>query len=160
MVKSLSTLPLLTLLTLPLFFCSCPSLAIDKCLYNGKITYTDLPCPPGSETLPFSGHVTPADDPAAAHKRYLADQKKLNQLLKANEQQDKQDQHDARVAAQLARQEQMKEIRCTKLDARRRAALQNKLKNKRGTPKQIEHAERLAEKAEDIYAEQCLTSGP
>jgi len=153
MHPSIYSLPVISLLLI--LFSPAPSFAIDKCLHNGHVTYTDLPCPEGSDTEPFTGEVAPATDTAGAKRRYLADQKKLRQVLKENQLQDRQSQHDAGIAARLNKQEMDKQNRCKKLDARRKAAQQNQVNNKHGNNKQIDRAKLLTQRAEDNYSEQC-----
>jgi len=143
------------LLLCTLFMCS-SACAIDKCLNNGQVTYTDLSCPEGSDTEPFTGQVAPATDPVGAKQRYLADQKKLKQVVRENELEQRQSQRDAGIAARLNQQEQDKQNRCKKLDARRKAAQQNQVNNKHGNKKQIDRAKLLTQRSEDHYAQQCL----
>jgi len=156
------TLPRALIITsalLALFLlCSNLANAITKCIKNGSITYTDLPCPEDATTAPFTGHVAPPDDPEAARQRYLSDQKKLQQIHHENELLEQKQQHDAQRAAQYAQQAKAREYRCKNLDTRRKQAQLNKSKNKHGLSKQqSEQVQLQAEQAQYNYAAQCST---
>lgn len=153
----LLTLSFTTALLLLFMLCSSLANAITKCIKNGSITYTDLPCPEDSITEPFTAPVTPPDDAEGSRQRYVADQKKLQQIRLENERIDQKQQRDAKSAAHYARLVKEKEYRCKKLDTRRKMAQLNQSKNKPGMNKhKSDQAQLLAKQAEDNYAAQCL----
>jgi len=149
-----ATITITVLATAPL---NVPAVAaITKCIKNGEVTYTDLPCPSDAQTIPFDGHVAPPDDPEAAHQRHLDDQRKLEQIRLENQRLEDRQQREARSAAQYEKQRKEKELMCKKLNTRRKLAQQNQSDYPPAINKRKADQARLqAQLAEDKYAEYC-----
>ena len=122
-------------------FISDYAVAINKCVVNGSTTYTDQPCPAEANASSFTQQIIPPNDPAAAQQRYLADQKKLNQINQKKAQDEKQQERDAKSLAQQNKLAKEKEYKCKNLDLKRRATQQRQaILKHNGTKKQAEQS--------------------
>jgi hypothetical protein len=129
---------------------------INKCRLNGQITYTDRACPKDATALPFSASVAPPSDPNAAQQRFLSDQKQLQQITKQHEQLERQQASDAKKIMRQARSAQDQELRCKKLDAKRKSARLNSGEIRRkGNSKKNQQAQLQVQLAEDKFSALC-----
>jgi hypothetical protein len=144
------------LIALTALFISDAIFAINKCEQGGKITYTDQPCANDATTLPYTEHVSPPDDPAAARQRYLADKKQLEQINKLKAREEKQTSRDALVYARQQKSAQDQELICKNLDLKRQIANQNQIEAKtRGKRTQIKKSQLQMQQAENNYTRTC-----
>lgn len=143
-------------IALSLFFNSGNSFAVNKCDANGNITYTDQPCPKEATILPYTSHVSPPDDPAAAKQRYLADKKKLDQINKQKAQEEKQLRHDAQAYEHQKKLAKDHELKCKNLDMKREIAHQQQIDAKhKGNASKIKKSQLQTQQAENNYAKSC-----
>ncbi len=103
-----------------LFFHS--AYGIDRCVTDGKVTYTDRDCPANSALTTFNQQVAQPNDPAAANERYLVDKRKLQQINAQKAREEVQQKHDAQVASYQNSLAKNHEIRCNNLKLRQQLA--------------------------------------
>ena len=138
-------LPTLLLACLP----TAPALAIHKCEINGKITYSDTPCPAGKASeLAIKQTVTP-EDTARARARLAQDQQQLATLEEAQRQQAAIEQKQGRERAKLAAADKR---RCDAL-AQQLAWLTDDAA--RAGPAGLDKARRAQRRADEKYTTQC-----
>ena len=143
-------------LTLALIIVSTSASAINKCTVNNKVTYTDLPCPEAEHSSEFTQQVIQPDNIAAAKKRHLADQKKLQKIEQQKLKEDKQHQRETRAIANQIKKDDAHKFKCHELDLKRKSARQNQseaqFKNRYATEK----ARLRVKQAENRYAYYCM----
>jgi len=143
-------------IALSLFFNSADSIEINKCEENGKVTYTDQQCPAEAAELPYTQHVSPPSDPAAARQRYLADKKQLDQILKQKAQEEKKLQHDALAYEHQKKLARDRSLTCKNLDLSRQRANQQVADAKRaGDIKQTHRSQLRVQQADNNYEKNC-----
>lgn len=128
---------------------SSPAAAVFKCTHEGKITYSDQPCPDAQGSIvPLRQTVTEED---AANARERARQEKI-----ALEQFEKEAQREALHAEKLQRQHAKTVARqkhiCTTLAQQKKWREEDAL---HAVPKSAEKLQRQAQRAAEKYAAQC-----
>jgi|GEM_PF-3593321 len=146
----------ITALTLTLIFSSGSASAMNKCTINGKITYTDLPCPDTAHSSEFTQQVIPPNDPSAAKKRHLADQKNLQKIEQQKLKEEKQYQHETQVLANQIKKNDAHKFKCNELDLKRKSARQHQSEVQfKGNSYATEKARLRVKQAENRYAHYC-----
>lgn len=144
------------IITFALILSSGSAFSINKCAVDGQVTYTDLPCPEQANSTPFTQQVIPPNDPAAAKKRYLSDQKQLQKITQQKIKDDKQHQREAAALARHIKKEEDKKFRCNELDVKRKSARQHQSDVQlRGNSKATEKARLNVKQAENRYVHYC-----
>lgn len=136
--------------------------AIDKCLLNGSVTYTDQPCPKEAIVKPFIAQVSPPTDADAnaARQRYHADLQQLQQIEKHKLTEQKQRESASKAAARYDKAQAAKASQCHRLETRKQTLLQQlSALKKMARKKQSDHARRQLHQAEQAYRLQCQTDG-
>lgn len=130
--------------------------AINKCTINGQVSYTDLACPEQAHSSTFTQQIIPPNDPAAAKKRHLADQKKLQKIEQQKIKEENQHQREAQALARHIKKERDHEFKCKELDLKRKAARQNQSEIQfKGNSYATEKARLRVKQAENKYAHIC-----
>ena len=147
---------LLTVVTLLVGSQSCH--AIDQCLTDGRVIYTDQPCPIGATVKSLIIHADPPNDPKAARQRYQSDLKQLRQIEAQQAAQQRQREADARIAAKVNETLALKAARCQRLESKKQWAKQqfNDRKKMAGL-RQLEQALAQLRRAEEDYRLKCLS---
>lgn len=134
------------------------TLTTNKCLENGKLVYTDQPCPDDATQLPFTPLVSGPNDAMAAHQRFLADKRKLEQIDRHKVAEDKQMQRDAQSNQRRENLMKERDWTCKNLDLKRQMAHQEQRGAKQSTAtKKIKKLRLVAQQAENNYARHCTT---
>jgi len=143
-------------LTLTLLFSSNITFAINKCTTNEQVSYTDLPCPEPAHSSEFTRQIIPPNDPAAAKKRHLANQKKLHQVNQQKAKEEKRYKREIKALARHIREDKNHEYRCKELDLKRKAAREHQfgshIKRRNFS---AEKARLRAQQAENKYRHVC-----
>lgn len=144
------------ILAFTLILGSSPAFSINKCTDDGKVTYSDLPCPEAAHSSEFTQQVIPPNDPAAAKKRYLSDQKQLRKITEQKAKEEKQHQREAQAVARQIKKEEDRKFKCSELDLKRKSARQHQSevllkKNHQATEK----ARLKVKQAENKFAHYC-----
>ena len=130
--------------------------AINQCLVDGRVSYTDQPCPEGAIVKPFIIHADPPNDPEAARQRYQSDLKQLRQLQAQQAAQQQQLEANTRIAAKSSQGLALKAARCHRLESKKRSAQEQLNERKRmASHQQLERARRELLGAEQEVRLQC-----
>ncbi|PRC91192.1 DUF4124 domain-containing protein [Solimicrobium silvestre] len=143
---------------LTLLLSSNAAYAIHKCILNGSITYSDMPCPANANVLPFTPSISPPNDPAAAKQRYLSDLQQLKKIEQQKEKEETQQKREALILINENKQARDKKFKCKDLDLKRKIAKQqrDKPQSKRKN-KNNEQTEIRVQQAENNYQYFCKT---
>lgn len=122
--------------------------SVYKCSVNGKVSYSDTPCPAGAQAATLDTPAAPKADPAAA-RDLKRQQKQASSLEKARLQQQERDDRDSSRAAQAAAVQRKK---CDKLKLNKRWADEDA---RRATGQSSEAARLRAHRAGEAMALEC-----
>ncbi|MYM36713.1 DUF4124 domain-containing protein [Duganella sp. FT94W] len=122
--------------------------SVYKCSVNGKVSYSDTPCPAGAQAATLDMPAAPKADPAAA-RDLKRQQKQASSLEKARLKQQERDERDANRAAQTAAVQRKK---CDKLKLNKRWADEDA---RRATGQASEGARLRAHRAGEAMALEC-----
>ena len=100
------------LISLLLFTCSLPALAVYKCEAGGTVSYSDLPCSTGKSSVIGTGHNTIGIEPAPADARLEQQKAELQRLQETRRRREAQDEKTAQKMAKARAAQQKK---CAKL---------------------------------------------
>jgi hypothetical protein len=143
-------------LTLTLIFSVNSASAINKCTINGKVSYTDLPCPDAAHSSKFTQQVIPPNNPSAEKKRHLANQKKLHQIEQQKIKEDKQHQREIAAIARHNKKQEEHQFMCNELDLKRKAARHHQAEVQfKGNTYATEKARLRVKQAENKYRHYC-----
>lgn len=144
---------------LTLIFFSNPVTAINKCTFNKDVShtiYTDSICPNGATSTLFTQQIIQPNDPVAAKKRYLSDQKKLQQINQQKIKEENQQKHEESILARQIKQHKDHEYKCKEFDLKRKSALQQQSEiQRKGNINATKKARARAKQAENKYAHYC-----
>nr|WP_315261097.1 DUF4124 domain-containing protein [uncultured Duganella sp.] len=122
--------------------------SVYKCTVDGKVSYSDTPCPAGAQAATLEAPAAPKTDPAAA-RDLKRQQKQAGTLEKARLKQQERDDRDAARAAQAAAVQRKK---CDKLKLNKRWADEDA---RRATGQASEAARLRAHRAGEAMALEC-----
>lgn len=121
---------------------------VYKCTVDGKVSYSDAPCPAGARAVTLDAPPAPKADPAAA-RDLKRQQKQAGALEKARLKQQERDERESARAAQAAAVQRKK---CDKLKLTKRWADEDA---RRATGQATEAARLRAHRAGEAMALEC-----
>ncbi len=125
------------------------ALALNKCEADGKITYTEAPCP-GAKTLDTDNR--PAADIASAKQRAAKEKTDLKRIEVQRAKSEAQQARTDQAAARLAKVQDRKAAKCDKLALRKQWAEEDAAK---ASGKTQEKAKTRAHRAGQAYTLAC-----
>ncbi|MCD6026758.1 MAG: hypothetical protein K0R08_1277 [Solimicrobium sp.] len=132
------------------------ALAFNRCKINDTVTYTDVPCPEGSEGTTFTQQIMPPDDPESAKQRHLSNQKELRKLNRAKTVEDNQHKREMKTLAHHIKKDNNKQFKCSDLTLQKKLAVQHYAEVQlKGNNIKTEKARLRAKRAENKYVHYC-----
>lgn len=122
--------------------------SVYKCTVDGRVSYSDVPCPAGAQTATLDAPAAPKADPAAA-RDLKRQQKQASALEKERLKQQERDERDSARAAQIAGVQRKK---CDKLKLNKRWADEDA---RRASGQASEAARLRAHRAGEAMALEC-----
>jgi len=122
--------------------------SVYKCTVDGKVSYSDAPCPAGAQAATLDAPAAPKADPAAV-RDLKRQQKQASALEKARLKQQERDERESARAAQVAAVQRKK---CDKLKLNKRWADEDA---RRATGQATEAARLRAHRAGEAMALEC-----
>lgn len=122
--------------------------SVYKCTVDGKVSYSDTPCPAGAQAATLETPAAPKADPAAA-RDLKRQQKQADALAKTRLRQQERDERESARAAQASAVQRKK---CDKLKLNKRWADEDA---RRATGQATEAARLRAQRAGEAMALEC-----
>ena len=127
-------------------FVSLPALAINKCELNGKISYSEAPCPAGKATVLASPPAPDESDVAQAKARAAKDARALQKIEVEKTKQEKAELAANKAAARNAAKQAQQQKKCEQLAQKKRWADEDAAKaEQKNQSKARNKASRIAE---------------